>query len=598
MTTHTMKKRTIYITAGSIILLLLAGIISKQIIENRIEQALVREVDQRTAGLYHLQVERTTLGLIKRSVTLEKICLIADTTRLISQGESHFISQINIAQLTATKIDWQKNASDLMLSCDQFTLRDPIIHIFRNGKVTKMPDNQNTNPIHEINPNGIRSETEHTNNTTTSSQQLINKNPRSNSQTSTPSQIGLSRQTFTPANERVKIGNLILTNGAIYEYETDGEKSNLHVTNGISFETGAIAIDLTSDTANTHLSRRNLTANIVGIQYTFQNKENQLRLDTLYINTTKRFIRTTGLQLIPQLPQSDYAELSQTHSDWTKIQTSTTIWSGIDFTAFMKERSIVINTITIQHAEINSYKNRQIAQPQREKQLLNQTLRHLPIALDIRCLQFGPLDVVYQELTPEGVQPGKLTVTNLTGECLGLSNRPAQNQSFLTIRSTGKLMGLANLQTTINFSLQDTSEQFTVNGQLGSLAMNQLNTLTEPLANLSIQNGRIDTLIFNITGNKHSSAVDLKLLYNGLEIELIKDHDGQIRQRRLLSEAINDWILYSSNPQYGRTRIGTGSTDRDPYKSQFNYLWKSLWPGLKSTLIKHRDRDKTHRQER
>lgn len=593
-----MKKRTIYIAAGSIILLPLAGIISKQIIENRIEQALVREVDQRTAGLYHLQVERTTLGLIKRSVTLEKICLIADTTRLISQGESHFISQINIAQLTATKIDWQKNASDLMLSCNQFTLRDPIIHIFRYGKVTKMPDNQNTNPVHKINPNGIRSETEHTNNTTTSSQQLINKNPRSNSQTSTPSQIGLPRQTFTPANERVKIVNLILTNGAIYEYETDGEKSNLHVTNGISFETGAIAIDLTSDTANTHLSRRNLTANIVGIQYTFQNKENQLRLDTLYINTTKRFIRTTGLQLIPQLPQSDYAELSQNHSDWTKIQTSTTIWTGIDFTAFMKERSIVIDTITIQHAEISSYKNRQIAQSQREKQLLNQTLRHLPIALDIRCLQFGPLDVVYQELTPEGVQPGKLTVTNLTGECLGLSNRPAQNQSFLTIRSTGKLMGLANLQTTINFSLQDTSEQFTVNGQLGSLAMNQLNTLTEPLANLSIQNGRIDTLIFNITGNKHSSAVDLKLLYNGLEIELIKDHDGQIRQRRLLSEAINDWILYSSNPQYGRTRIGTGSTDRDPYKSQFNYLWKSLWPGLKSMLIKHRDRDKTHRQER
>ena len=593
-----MKKRTIYIAAGSIILLLLAGIISKQIIENQIEQALVREVDQRTAGLYHLQVERTTLGLIKRSVTLEKICLIADTTRLISQGESHFISQINIAQLTATKIDWQKNASDLMLSCDQFTLRDPIIHIFRNGKVTKMPDNQNTNPIHEINPNGIRSETEHTDNTTTSSQQLINKNPRSNSQTSTPSQIGLPRQTFTPANERVKIVNLILTNGAIYEYETDGEKSNLHVTNGISFETGAIAIDLTSDTANTHLSRRNLTANIVGIQYTFQNKENQLRLDTLYINTTKRFIRTTGLQLIPQLPQSDYAELSQNHSDWTKIQTSTTIWTGIDFTAFMKERSIVIDTITIQHAEISSYKNRQIAQSQREKQLLNQTLRHLPIALDIRCLQFGPLDVVYQELTPEGVQPGKLTVTNLTGECLGLSNRPAQNQSFLTIRSTGKLMGLANLQTTINFSLQDTSEQFTVNGQLGSLAMDQLNRLTEPLANLSIQNGRIDSMIFNITGNKHSSAVDLKLLYNDLEIELIKDHDGQIRQRRLLSEAINDWVVYSSNPQYGTTRIGTGTALRDPYKSQFNYLWKSLWPGLKSTLIKHRDRDKTHRQER
>ena len=88
-----MKKRTIYITAGSIILLLFAGIISKHIIENRIEQALVREVDQRTAGLYHLQVERTTLGLIKRSVTLEKICLIADKIDLTRRKPLHFTNK-------------------------------------------------------------------------------------------------------------------------------------------------------------------------------------------------------------------------------------------------------------------------------------------------------------------------------------------------------------------------------------------------------------------------------------------------------------------------------------------------------------------------
>lgn len=593
-----MKKRTIYIITSSIILLLLTGITSKQIIENRIEQTLIREIDQRTAGLYHLQIERTTFGLIKRSVTLKKVRLVADSSILISQGESHFISQIDLAQLKATKIDWHKNSSDLTLSCDQFILQDPIIHLYRNKRVDTNPDSQNTNRTYDINLNGIGSRMGLANGAPTAHQQSAHEFSRGNTQTNAQSKFNITRRTFTLANERISIGNFILNNGTLYEYETDGKSSNLHRTNDISFQAGTVIIDLSSDSANIHLSRRKLAADIAEIRYTLQDKDNQICLDSLYINTAKCLIRTVGLRMIPQLSQSDYAELSHNHGDWTQLEIATTVWSGVDFPALVKERSVSIDTIKIQGAKISSYKNRQVPQPQQEKQLLSQTIRELPIALWVGCIDFGPLDIIYQELSPEGTQPGTLTFQALTGQCLGLTNRPEAGASPMSIHLQGQYLEKAPLQADFHFPLQDSNDRFTVKGRLGTFDLQDLNPLTEPLANLEIQSGQVDSLLFTITGDATQSSVDLELLYHNLDVALIKMEAGKILQRRLLSEAIDDWILLPSNPQFGITRTGTGTVLRDPYKSQFNYLWRSLWPGLKSTLIRHRDRDRTHNKGR
>ena len=168
----------------------------------------------------------------------------------------------------------------------------------------------------------------------------------------------------------------------------------------------------------------------------------------------------------------------------------------------------------------------------------------------------------------------------------------------MSIHLQGQYLGKAPLQADFHFPLQDSNDRFTVKGRLGTFDLQDLNPLTEPLANLEIQSGQVDSLLFTITGDATQSSVDLKLLYHNLDVALIKVEEGKILQRRLLSEAIEDWILLPSNPQYGITRTGTGTASRDPYKSQFNYLWKSLWPGLKSTLIRHRDRNRTHDKER
>ncbi len=644
-----MRNRVLHIIVGSIILLLFVGIIGKYYLEAQIKKSLIQEVKQRTSGLYRLEIGSITVGFIHRSIKMEHVRCVADSTALIAQRESHFITLIEIEQLKAKGVHWHKIDSALTISCEQIAVQQPTVHFSRyrasssidNGKLVPSADTRRRfarmsekiiienftvtdGTVYEyerivfVAGQGIgeSDELEACQTVRLEAEQLSERkatqtigsmtSPTTGQKTATANTPEMNQAQTTAgtaigaANEHTVEHAVRLANGQSNN-PANGQlpaafRTRIH--NGITLQTGSFIINLTPGSNNSSLSGRDLVVDLSQFQYALDDGDNQLSIDSLHLDTHDRMIRTVGLALLPQLPQSDYAELNHNHSDWTQLETATTVWSGVDFPALVKERIVSIDTIKIQGAKISSYKNRQVPQPQREKQLLSQTIRELPVALRVGCIDFGPLDIIYQELSPEGTQPGTLTFQALTGQCLGLTNRPEAGAPPMSIHLQGQYLGKAPLQADFHFPLQDSNDRFTVKGRLGTFDLQDLNPLTEPLANLEIQSGQVDSLLFTITGDATQSSVDLKLLYHNLDVALIKVEEGKILQRRLLSEAIEDWILLPSNPQYGITRTGTGTALRAPYKSQFNYLWRSLWPGLKSTLIRHRDRNRTHDKER
>lgn len=644
-----MRNRVLHIIVGSIILLLFVGIIGKYYLEAQIKKSLIQEVEQRTSGLYRLEIGSITVGFIHRSIKMEHVRCVADSTALIAQRESHFITLIEIEQLKAKGVHWHKIDSALTISCEQIAVQQPTVHFSRYRASSSIDDRKlvpsadtrrrfarmsekiiienftvTDGTVYEyerivfVAGQGIgeSDELEACQTVHLEAEQLSEQKakqaigsmtrPKTGQKTATANTPEMNRAQTTAeaamgaANEHTVEHAVRLANGQSNN-PANGQlpaafRTRIH--NGITLQTGSLILDLTPGSNNSSLSGRDLVVDLSQFQYALDDGDNQLSIDSLHLDTHDRMIRTVGLALLPQLPQSDYAELNHNHSDWTQLETATTVWSGVDFPALVKERIVSIDMIQIQGAKINSYKNRQVPQSQREKQLLSQTIRELPIALRVGCIDFGPLDIVYQELSPEGTQPGTLTFQALTGQCLGLTNRPEAGAPPMSIHLQGQYLGKAPLQADFHFPLQDSNDRFTVKGRLGTFDLQDLNPLTEPLANLEIQSGQVDSLLFTITGDATQSSVDLKLLYHNLDVALIKVEEGKILQRRLLSEAIEDWILLPSNPQYGITRTGTGTALRAPYKSQFNYLWRSLWPGLKSTLIRHRDRNRTHDKER
>ena len=170
---------------------------------------------------------------------------------------------------------------------------------------------------------------------------------------------------------------------------------------------------------------------------------------------------------------------------------------------------------------------------------------------------------------------------------------------MITLEATGLLQNTAPMQLDLAWPADTTTPHFVATGSLGSMNLSLMNRMTEPIADLQIDSGKVNRLTFRITGDSIEAETELSLLYDDLQIELLRLKEGKIRERKLLSTVLDDLVLIPNNPHLGQTRIGTGTTLRDPYRSQFNYLWKSIETGIKSTLIgRHLKHDRPHRPSR
>lgn len=145
-------------------------------------------------------------------------------------------------------------------------------------------------------------------------------------------------------------------------------------------------------------------------------------------------------------------------------------------------------------------------------------------------------------------------------------------------------MGQGQINADFYFPVNPENTRFEVKGALGNFNMPVINTMVEPLAKIDIKTGVIRSMSFDIVGWTNQSQVTMELIYDDLDVMIYKERHHELKPRRFLSFLANEIIIKDSNPDRHGTRIAEGTAERDPYKSQFNYLWKSLLPGIKATV--------------
>lgn len=60
-----------------------------------------------------------------------------------------------------------------------------------------------------------------------------------------------------------------------------------------------------------------------------------------------------------------------------------------------------------------------------------------------------------------------------------------------------------------------------------------LNRVVTPLAGIQIDSGRLERIEFRVTGNDARSEVQMTMLYDGLDVEMVKRQpDGRLKERR------------------------------------------------------------------
>lgn len=514
-------------------------------LQHKVRNVIEKAQTEIAGGAYKLEIGSVSVRLIGRSVRLDNVSLKSNDSKLSSGNDSSSVPQLDVEidQLSLNGIGVKKDGDGYMLNINSISLK--------YGS-----DQTDKSVTSDINDSHV---TEH----------------------KESSYDKLSTKLKSVYAERIDIGA-----GHLQYKNTDGDKTVSYVLDG--FKLGVDNFGIDSTTRKTFFKGDDVQASLDKLNYTFDNGAVMLETDSLQLDSKKQLLAVSSVKLLPQkYDKYQYAEKIPSHMDWTQIITGNITCFGVDYESIFAGYRIDMDSVSICKADIQSYKNHKVYQQPKVKGLFYQSLQKFPWQIDIPVVNLRDIDLIYEELTAEGEVPGKIVFNDMDLMFKNMTNIVSTDVPYMTLNAKCSFMGKAPMTAFFEFPVDSLNTHFTAKGRLGPMQLTSINGITQPLANIMIEAGHVKSLDFQMEGTSVHSDVSVKFLYNGLRVNMLKDKDGRIIRRKFLSEVVDDVVIRSENPdEMGRLHIGKGSFERDIYKSQFNYLWKSVFQGLKKSILK------------
>ena len=104
---------------------------------------------------------------------------------------------------------------------------------------------------------------------------------------------------------------------------------------------------------------------------------------------------------------------------------------------------------------------------------------------------------------------------------------------------------------------------------------------------IQVNRGEIKKLAFDIKADENVARGKVNFYYNDLSVALMKKEEGKQRlvRKGLISLLANSLVIYSDNPSAnGHFTSATINYKREITASFFNYLWKTLFQGIKYSV--------------
>lgn len=307
-------------------------------------------------------------------------------------------------------------------------------------------------------------------------------------------------------------------------------------------------------------------------------------------------LRVDSIHLVSLYPKSEFAYMQPRHQDWFDVRVGSLALSGIDLPGYFRDSILRIKDVQVSDALLQNFKNQQIAVRRHLVPMIYSGLQKAPVKLAIDRVGVNNLSVIYEELARKGTTPGKLFFTDMNGLFTGFTNVVSSPRQYIRLEADGKLMGRGYFTATWMLPVDSLNDLFLLNARMTDFDLTALNELITPLAAASIQSGHLNELTFRTEASSKGAFVTMRFLYSDLHAALLKEKDGELVDKKLLTSLVNR-VLKRNNPDktkrgLNNPRVSDVSIQRDPYHSTFNYLWQILRPAvIESVGISKKEQD-------
>lgn len=316
-----------------------------------------------------------------------------------------------------------------------------------------------------------------------------------------------------------------------------------------------------------------------------------LRVNNISYNAVARQISIGRLELDPRYSKAQFDKVIDAQKDRFQLVFNNIVADGIHLGHILQQQAI-IRKASIDGGELHVYRNRRLPMPPGDKygQFPNQLLMKLEMPLQIDTLKAQGVAVSYSEVNPKNGQTGKIEFQNAGGTFRNITNLDSlvKKNPHCTVDLHAILMRSGKLKAHFDFALGSATGAFAVSGKLNDMDGREMNPATRPLGEVAIRSIRIQELDFNIKGHERAASGTVTLRYDDLKIEVLKDVEakGKKRKKGLVSLLANLMALHNENPSPGQPlRVAHPRFTRDPQKSFFNLVWKTIFTGIKESVL-------------
>lgn len=324
------------------------------------------------------------------------------------------------------------------------------------------------------------------------------------------------------------------------------------------------------------------------------------RLDSLRWSNSKLYNTTLGniwfsskdsslsikdVALNPQLPKEKFSKSVGHEVDRIDWKTNLLQVFGIDFSSLVEDRTFKASNIKASNTKLNIFHDkRPPGGPTKLHTFPHLLFRQLKFPVSVDSITVDSADISYSEhknLVPEA---GTITFQNTNATIKNAYNRSFSDtlSKTITMHATSDIMGVGHLDA--NFSFPDNSTgTHKVSGSIGPMEIKKINEAVENLGSVHVENGKIHSIKFDMQLGPQKSTGSLKMHYTDLKIKIMKfDGVSDPEQKKITSFLANNFVIKQNNEP--PLREGKISFERIKEKSIFNYWWKSLLSGLKSSV--------------
>lgn len=330
---------------------------------------------------------------------------------------------------------------------------------------------------------------------------------------------------------------------------------------------------------------------IAKAQIHFDEYRQKVSVDSLAFSTEDNSMGIGNLSLIHKLDRYTYTGLQDKRVGWLELEEAGIEVKGMDFNSYFRNGTIEIDSLIASDLQLSVFMDKRKAEDlTRRPPMFHESLNNLKQVLHIRNTHLKDASLRIEERADnKAPESGVLFFTHIDAYITNISNHKEEmtENSQLEMKIKAKLMDIGPVNINMYYDLNSENGTFTLKGTLGKMPLQPLNNMIEPEAKISLKSGVINRLDFNIVANDYEGSGDAIVRYEDLELELLnKDFvKDQNVFRKIGSFIANKVVIKSNNPnKRGDLKKGTVYHLREPHKSIFNYWWKLIFSGLKSTL--------------